>query len=607
MSSLRVVDEMAHIKVSAIDYLQYEGKMQYNFQVCFGSRRDWVLSKLYDDFTSLHAQLEKQYGSSKVPHLTGAVRLWARNSSSTAAGRLPKLEAYLNELLIVSPLWTPTSNNIVVQDPDDSTGFITLNKFLYTFLEVEEHTVNTTSLPKQIPQLQTSGLLNTTELNPDTTPAATPVATRDAALVPLSTSRSAELGNTRKPIVPMENERGTASSHLISPSPSSSSLLVSSLPQPHARALSAAAMLSSTSTPKMESCLETENTPKRDSEELALAATASTITGQILLNVKDFTILDGAHIVYLMHVFLCGHHWVLSRRYSEFRTLHESLVRVYGETVVPPLRCRVVPAWRKLTAETGEARRHVLDTFMRDVVASIDTWTPCGLLASVDLTCRTGPGSRGRIRVYVNQLLFDFLDIADQVDALSGEAAAQAVGDQRDTLPESVKVAYDRHALQEQQLRMCDSIAANAQKLSRMDDAQLQLLLHFIPLLADDRDVMRMFRHLVFTGEVGVNINSTFADWVNDDLMLREREQKDQERQEQEKKGKDGGEPVLGVTARQLASLTERLFFNDTKMEAIRLFAGVLVDIDGLQDVFDTLWFNWDEARKEVEQILSRC
>ncbi|KAH9588662.1 hypothetical protein LSM04_005680 [Trypanosoma melophagium] len=149
---------------------------------------------------------------------------------------------------------------------------------------------------------------------------------------------------------------------------------------------------------------------------------------------------------------------------------------------------------------------------------------------------------------------------------------------------------------------MSDSIAANAEKLCRMEDTQLQLLLHFIPLLDDDRDVMRMFRHLVFTGEVGVNIHSSFADLVNDELMLQEQEHK----KEQEKRGEDSREAILGVTARQLATLTERLFFNDTKMEAIRLFAGVLVDIDDLQDVFDTLWFNWDESHREVEQILSR-
>ncbi|KAH9588687.1 hypothetical protein LSM04_008241 [Trypanosoma melophagium] len=209
---------MAHIKVSAIDYLQYEGKIQYDFQVCF-------------DFTFLHAQLEKKYGSSKVPHLTGVGRLWVRNSIANAAGRLPKLESYLNELLIVSPLWS-SSSNIVLQDPDGSTEITVLNKFLYTFLEVEEHTVNTISLPKQTPQQQTVDVLNTKELNPDTTTNTTPIKTTDTALGSLLPSQATELGNKRNTILRMMDEHGTTPSRLLSASPSSSSLLSSSLPQP---------------------------------------------------------------------------------------------------------------------------------------------------------------------------------------------------------------------------------------------------------------------------------------------------------------------------------------------------------------------------------------
>ncbi|RNF19898.1 uncharacterized protein Tco025E_03965 [Trypanosoma conorhini] len=592
---------MAQVAVSAVDYDLHEGTTRYNFQVRFGRGAAWVVSRSYEQFAELHAVLERHYGGAvNLPHLTGPVRPWARNTAATAAARLPKLEAYLNEALLAAPFWSPRLYDTLLPDPDGGAEPVHVNKFLCVFLEVPEHAANAAA---QSPPSPTGTTAAAQEPDPNTkTPPQAVQATATA-------TATATVGGGGGSAVGTPAARASSSSASSDDGPGASST-----PRPVAAGDAvvpkSASTTSAASEPQavpadpavpLEARLHcvVGSDPRDDAGELVLAAEASTITSEMVVTVKDFSILERDHIEYFLHVSICGHHWVVTKRYRQFHELHDNLVQVYGASTVPVLPYSRVPAWRKLTVETGEARRTGLNQFLQNLVTNVDAWEPRGLLTNFELSVPTVRGDQHRFTVYVNQILFEFLGFAAQIDALSGEAAARAVVEHRALLPESVKLAYDKRSLQEKRLRMRESIASNAQRLHHLRDDQLQMLLDRVALLQDDRDIMRTFRQLLLTGEVGDGVQSSFADAIAADSA-------GEAKTEENAGAVDASSAVVGLTALQLAKITGELFFNDTKLAAIRLFAGVLVDFDDLQDVFDTLWFGWEEARAEVEQALSR-
>ncbi|EAN96744.1 hypothetical protein C3747_110g64 [Trypanosoma cruzi] len=589
---------MAQVEVSAIDYLLHEGTMLYKFQVRFGRDMAWVVSKSYDNFAELHSLLEKHYTAVHLPQLAGMARPWAGKNAATAAVRLQKLEMYLNEMLAAAPFWSPRLYNLTLPDPDGGTRRVHVNKFLGAFLELLEHTTNNTP-QKPSPPPPPPGVVadaNETDTRFETPPQAGPAKRNTeareniAVVTPFSSSVFVPLtGATRASSTPSQ----VAIKDATPPTSVSSVSMASELPP--------ASSLPSASLPTVEVKLHSirRRSPCEDSRELVLAAAASTITSELVLTVKDFSILERDHIEYFLHVSICGHHWVVSKRYRQFHDLRNKLVQVYGPATVPLLPQSRVPAWRKLTVEMGEARKLGLNQFLQNVVMNVDSWEPRGLLANFELSRPTVRGERTHFTVYINQILFEFLGFSTQIDALSGEAAAKAVVEHRAMLPEPIKMAYDKRSLQEKRLRMRECIDSNAQRLRCIRDDELQVLLDQMALLQDDRDIMRMFKRLLLTGEVDADIQSSFADAIPDDTVG--------EREKDESIATvDAYSAVVGVTALQVAKITERLFFNDSKIEAIRLFACVLVDADDLQDVFDTLWFGWEEAREAVEQALSR-
>ncbi|ESL06483.1 hypothetical protein TRSC58_05842 [Trypanosoma rangeli SC58] len=594
---------MAQLEVSATDYLLHEGTVCYNFRVRFGWDTAWVVSRSYDNFVELHNVLEKHYGAVNLPHLTGPARLWARNTAVTAAVRLPKLGAYLSEALVAAPLWSPPLHNLQLPDPDGGTEPVHLNKFLSIFLEVPEHTAKIASqCPPPPPGAMTVAHASDTHLEtfpeavlatspppPPPPPTATATATGGGGndevgmVASLASSLPLLAGETEAFSTPRPVAGGDAVSH------KSASTTSEPLTLPASSAVTPEGMLHSSM----------GNIHRDDSREMVLAAEASTITSKMTVIVKDFSILERDHIEYFLHVSIFGHHWVVTKRYRQFYELHDNLVRLYGASAVPVLTHGIVPAWRKLTVETGEARRKGLNQFLHSVVANVDTWEPRGLLTNFELLLPTVRGERNSFTVYINQILFEFLDFATQIDSLSGDAAARVVVEHRAMLPESVKIAYDKRSLQEKRVRMRECIASNAQRLHRLRDDQLQQLLDRMTLLQDDRDIMRMFKQLLLTGEVGDGTQSSFADAIAGDSAV-------ETQKEENVEIVDAHSALVGLTTLQLASITGQLFFNDSKIEAIRIFAGVLVDVDDLQGVLDTLWFGWEEARVEVEQALSR-
>ncbi|RNF06458.1 hypothetical protein TraAM80_03912 [Trypanosoma rangeli] len=596
---------MAQLEVSATDYLLHEGTVCYNFRVRFGRDTAWVVSRSYDDFAELQVVLEKHYGAVNLPHLTRPVRPWARNTAATAAARLPKLGAYLNEALVAATFWSPPLYNLQLPDPDGGTEPVHLNKFLCIFLEVPEHTAKIVSQCPTPPPLgaTTAAHASSTHLkalpeavlatSPPPSPSPPPPTTTTATgggrkgevgmFATLASSLPLLAGGTRALSTPRPVAGGDAVSH--------ESTLTTS--EPLTLPASSAGTLEGMTHSSMR------NVHRDDSRELVLAAEASTITSKITVTVKDFSILERDHIEYFLHVSIFGYHWVVTKRYRQFHELHDNLVQMYGASAVPVLTHGRVPAWRKLTVETGEARRKGLNQFLQSVVANVDAWEPRGLLTNFELSLSTVRGERNSFTVYINQILFEFLDFATQIDSMSGDAAARVVVEHRAMLPESVKVAYDKCSLQKKHLRMRECITSNAQRLHRLRDDQLQQLLDRMTLLQDDRDIMHMFKQLLLTGEVGDGTQSSFADAIAGDSTV-------ETKKEENVETVDACSAVVGLTTLQLAKITGQLFFNDSKIEAIRLFAGVLVDVDDLQDVLDTLWFGWEEARVEVEQALSR-
>jgi len=88
----------------------------YEYRIQFGRTHTWTLFKRYEDFQRLHKELCDRYGSSTAPKLTGQVRPWARTSLETAQERQPKLEAYLDEILMTSEMWEPPTYRVRLPD-----------------------------------------------------------------------------------------------------------------------------------------------------------------------------------------------------------------------------------------------------------------------------------------------------------------------------------------------------------------------------------------------------------------------------------------------------------------------------------------------------------
>eukprot|EP00759_Apiculatamorpha_spiralis_P050369 PhF_6_TR4642/c0_g1_i1/m.6492 len=117
--------------IDAVGHVLVDGVMYFHFNIVFDTE-NWIVTKSYDEFVELKRQLEEAYSIDQIPYLTGEVRPWARNSESTAISRLPKLELFLMELVVVK--FKPEIFDINVPFVSKN-KYYRISKFTFDFLQ----------------------------------------------------------------------------------------------------------------------------------------------------------------------------------------------------------------------------------------------------------------------------------------------------------------------------------------------------------------------------------------------------------------------------------------------------------------------------------------
>jgi hypothetical protein len=534
------------LTITAIDFILHEGQLLYNFQVQFGQHHNWVISKTYDEFCLLHEELGGAYGLAVLPYLTGPVRPWARNSSSTGTDRLPKLESYLMEVVAVWQQWQPSIYVVKVPNPDDpsSRSSVAINQFLFVFLDFEQYLV----LPGDDDPVV---ILNASE--------------------PASAMPSPAL--------------------VAAPSPTASvpeSPLVPSGPS-----LSAVQM-------------DAEQTLLDDT--LDLQTEASNVTKQVYLQIRNYTIYKDDRIDYHVHVTILGHHWILMKRYSEFAAFHKKLLAVYGPDQIPPVDESKVPAWRKLSPETGLMRQKFFNSYLRAVIVSIDTWDPSNLVTRFTV----GDVHVGRdVCVCINQLLFEFLGFERHIQEFKLSQAEEALGRQMRLMSDEEKDVLERKRLAEQQAKIAAALAKRRSRLEPFPQASFDTLTEHVAAMEDDRDISALLQKVVQSGCYPVDggggpqqPESPTADpdlaWKASAPVMESPSSRGRAFPPRRSNAPPRTEAVVGFSSAQLAKLCRVLYFNDTRVETIRLFAPLLTDLDAVDDVTATLLYHWDEAKTEI-------
>jgi hypothetical protein len=595
------------LSVNAIDFLHYDGQLIYNFQIQFGNHLNWIISKTYEHFCSLHEELGRSYGTSVLPYLTGPVRPWARNSTSTGDDRLPKLEAYLQEVIARWPLWEPSIFVVRVPNPDDLSkrNGVVVNQFLFVFLEFEQHLI----LPGDDELL----VLDVAE-------------DMEAAM---SASEPAAVHEVSEPHVDefnevLHRESQTATRPLDTPPPEH-------VPQPPMH-------------------------HEDKGEDLALRelqTEASNVTNQIFLQIRNYTIYKDDRIDYHVHVTILGHHWILMKRYSEFAEFHKRLREVYGVHQIPPVEESKVPAWRKLSPETGLMRQKFFNSYLRAVIVSVDTWDPPNLVTrfSVSDSSSNSITDKSDVCVCVNQLLFDFLCFERHIHEFKVTQAEEALDKQMHSamrlLSNEAKDVLERNRVLEFQAKVAAVLAKRRARLDPFPAAMFDELTAHVAAMDDDRDISALLLRVVASGRFSHDDPRSprhaeegrlpvAADYPFNSGAGNNRLQLPlasflppsppssaihSPRDSPGRKGhssRKGYSPapsaaastgasktiaetaVVGFTSAQLAKLCRVLYFEDTRVETIRLFAPLLTDVDAVDDVTGTLLYNWDALRSEV-------
>ena len=534
---MNVVPSNVALAVTAIDFLIHDGTILYNFQVQFGRSHNWIVSKTYEAFALLHEELGKSYGFQSLPYLTGPVRPWAKNSKSTGVDRLPKLESYLMEVLAVWHTWQPSIYVVKVPNPDVAACRDSV--FVNSFLFEFLEFEQFMVLPS----------------------AAQPTVEVDVAATPSLAAGS--------PV----------------PSPGQSPRTEGAMPMPSSGSGEAEVEVGAAAA----SSDHIDNTDDIQTE-------ASNVTKQIYLQIRNYTIYKDDRIDYHVHVTILGHHWILMKRYSEFAEFHKRLVAVYGEAQVPPIEESKAPAWRKLDPKTGLLRQKFFNSYLRAVVVTIDTWEPHNIVTRFQVG-----GVERDVCVCVNQLLFDFLGFEHHIQQFQLAQAEAALGKQLQQMTEKEKDVLERQRLNEQQAKVGAALAKRRAKLELFPSSSFDELVQLVSTMDDDKDISGLLAKVVASGCFPVDCggDGELSPSVHYSPATPPNRTKAFPRSPRPR-SQASGFAVVGFTSSQLAQLCKALYFNDTRVECVRQFVPLLVDLDALEDVLDTLLYHWEEMKAEV-------
>lgn len=584
------------IDVSGLDFVVYEDYIEYTFQVSFGPYR-WTIAKVYDDFVELHKELCGLYTAQHVPYLTGEVAFWKRTRRATGDERLPKLEGYLSELAHNAAEWHPRGLVVQVPHPDGSGRLVAVNKFVFDFLEF--------SLWYK-PTVSETPLVLAGELSPDA--AAVNASQQLTARHSTSEPRSRASSNG-----PMSEERVTP--------PASTS---ASAATPHIGSPVAAAAASGESLPM----------PTRTLVDDSIASSAS-ITSQIRVHVRNFTIHPKDRIDYNIHVSLCGHSWSFPKRYSEFEQFHQELTAVYGAVCVPNIEGAKAPFWRRFDPEIATMRQRFFEAFLREVIRDIDSWEP-PLRVGLQLSRKKADGEgTERVRIFVSKQIFEFFLFCDHISDLSADMADEVVQRNRATLPTAVKQVIQHNKNVKQRLQIRATMEKRQKARLPLDEATLEELCHFLRALDDDKDVLNVIDFFIREGWVNQDIEAleiaraTRQDGptLNQRITSMRRHEPDWDvvssadqspaltprdfrntmssRRFVMESAAAASARKIGMSSEQLVRVSKAIFFDDTRRAAIKMLAAILRDDDDLDAVMDTVIYEWEPLREQVETILA--
>jgi len=305
-----------------------------------------------------------------------------------------------------------------------------------------------------------------------------------------------------------------------------------------------------------------DNVPLDDAARLGHSAelavrSATTITSAIRVAVRGYTIHRDDRIDYSIAVEFGGFAWIVQKRFSELSKFHDELVKHYSKQV-PPIDEAKKPAWRKLDPRTGMHRQLFFTAYLRSVVASIDTWEPQGIVTTIHV-------DDGRVsEVRLNAFLFALFELdRHQADFNAAVIATALTRKQQEMSPCELDLVRQRMLI-EKQSRLLATLQRRRNTLKCLDDAAFDVVVTAVREAMDDNEVMPL---------------------IHAELLRR---------------------PLrLGLRSKQLAVLCNAIEFHDTRVQCIQACTCLLVDIDYIDSVFETLLYDWTKAETDLRQQLS--
>lgn len=530
------------VSVDSDAYLFEDGDFMYGFRVSYGPVH-WRVEKKYADFVTLHKSLRKEYGREVIPHLTGEVAFWKKESTATAEERHPKLLAYLNHLLEHWAEWKPPFV-VFSPHPTDASKTVAHQGMLFEFLCFNSNI----------------SLIQATLAAAIAAEHAKAAADGNGAV--LSPAISARAAATGKSPRPMDEDCVSSSSGCKAPS--------------------------SADAPVSQNASTPPSAPQLKAREF-MTGVASATSAVCVPSIGSDII--GGSVEYTIDVALFGGRWSVQKTASDMQQLYYELAEKYPAATVTTVEETIVSA-RKSEERSSAACQAAFAAYLRHVVQHIDQWAECTDTCSIKVKKRQ-PGVAPVI-VCFNRHIFHFLDILNHTDDLSAELAESCIQRKREALPENVKEVLQEKEARDRKIKIEQTIAARQELFVMKEQAAVDDLCKAIQSLDDDKDVISLCEAFI-------------KEEHEHGAAKRIRRKESFIAKTTTKEAPRSDTPVAyGITSQQLAQIAHCVFFNDTRSAVIKLLSSMLADIEALSDVLNTLDFEWEPVREWMEASLSK-
>jgi hypothetical protein len=271
--------------------------------------------------------------------------------------------------------------------------------------------------------------------------------------------------------------------------------------------------------------------------------------------------------------------------------------------------------FKKKDVDTGKLRQQFFTNFLRTVAKHIDSWEPREFIMTLPF-CQNGTMTEACINGY----FFDFFDFPSHVEEFTLEVAVASVEQRKTALPTQVLEAITMARTDELKANMKRNFESRRRKLQLLRDDEVAEFCSLLKHFDDDRDALALVSRFVTTGYfaserlpmpsqltkaasmrkmptiVSSSILASAADAsVSPSNVL----------------GNSSMFPApssqlqrFGLTSKQMAQVLQAFQFNDSRLAAMTSMAAVLLDDLDWAEIFETIYFGWEDAEGQFLECL---